>query len=462
MRTTWFTWPPDRTVIGVKRGGCSEAHGQISGLTMHKFDSAPRARVIAAGMIGNVLEWYDFAIYGYFAAAIGRQFFPHENAVAQLLSVFGIFALGYLARPLGGAFVGHIGDRFGRRAALTFSVAAMAIPTFLIGLLPGYATLGIWAPVGLTALRMIQGLSVGGEYTSSMVFMVEQAPQGRRGLMGALSACGATAGILLGSSVGAGFAASMSAEALEAWGWRIPFLIGLLVGIAGYFLRRHVVETGPTQMRKRAPIVEPLQDHWRVVLGFAGLSVFNAVGFYVSFVYLVSWLQNADGIPPSRALEINSLSMAVMLPVMVATGLLSDRFGRKPFLLFATGLAFVGAVPVFLLLNHPSATFALLGQLGLALMIGLYCGTQPTIMVEAAPVQVRCTAVALGYNICLGVIGGMTPLAATWLVNRTGDEIAPAFLIMAAAAVTFATILRFRDPSRPLFGGPPAAATAYA
>ena len=163
--------------------------------------------VIAAGMIGNVLEWYDFAIYGYFAAAIGRHFFPHEDAVAQLLSAFGVFALGYLMRPVGGALIGHIGDRLGRRVALTFSVAAMAIPTFLIGLLPGYATLGIWAPVLLTVLRMVQGLSVGGEYTSSMVFLVEHAPSGRRGLMGALASCGACGGILLGSAVGAGFAA---------------------------------------------------------------------------------------------------------------------------------------------------------------------------------------------------------------------------------------------------------------
>lgn len=420
-------------------------------------------RVVAAGTIGNVLEWYDFAIYGYFATAIGRQFFPHEDPVAQLLSAFGVFALGYLMRPVGGALIGHIGDRFGRRVALTFSVAAMAIPTFLIGLLPGYATLGLMAPIALTLLRMVQGLSVGGEYTSSMVFLVERAPEGRRGLMGALTSCGACGGILLGSAVGAGFAAAMSSASLESWGWRVPFLLGLLVGIAGYFLRRHVLDTIPGEPRKRAPIVETLQDHWRIVLGFAGLSVFNAVGFYVSFVYLVSWLQTADGIAPARALEINSLSMAVMLPVMVATGLLSDRFGRKPFLLFATGLAFVGAIPVFLLLNHPSATFALLGQLGLALMIGLYCGTQPTIMVEAAPVQVRCTAVALGYNICLGVIGGMTPLAAAWLVNRTGDEIAPAFLIMAAAAVTFMTILGFRETYRaPFVAGSPAAATAYA
>src|SRR2546423_5883661 len=174
------------------------------------MNSAQTRRVIAAGVIGNVLEWYDFAIYGYFASAIGREFFPHEDAVAQLLSAFSIFALGYLMRPLGGVVVGHIGDQFGRRAALTYSVAAMAIPTFLIGLLPGYATLGLLAPVALTVLRMLQGLSVGGEYTSSMVFMVEHAPDGRRGLMGALTSCGAGGGTLLGSAVGAGFAAGLS------------------------------------------------------------------------------------------------------------------------------------------------------------------------------------------------------------------------------------------------------------
>src|SRR6476659_1653616 len=162
------------------------------------MDLAQTRKVIAAGMIGNVLEWYDFAIYGYFAAAIGRQFFPHEDPVAQLLSAFGVFALGYLMRPVGGALVGHIGDRFGRRAALTFSVVGMAIPTFLIGLLPGYAAIGVAAPVGLTFLRMVQGLSVGGEYASSMVFLVERAPQGRRGLIGALAPCGASGGILLG------------------------------------------------------------------------------------------------------------------------------------------------------------------------------------------------------------------------------------------------------------------------
>jgi MHS family proline/betaine transporter-like MFS transporter len=215
------------------------------------MDNTQTRRVVAAGMIGNVLEWYDFAIYGYFATSIGRHFFPHEDPLAQLLSAFGVFAVGYMMRPVGGVIIGHIGDRFGRRAALTFSVAAMAIPTFLIGLLPSYATLGLFAPIALTLLRMAQGLSVGGEYTSSMVFLVEHAPHGRRGLMGALISCGACGGILLGSAVGATFAATLSPVALEEWGWRIPFLLGLLVGIAGYLLRRHVQETVPTERRKR-------------------------------------------------------------------------------------------------------------------------------------------------------------------------------------------------------------------
>ena len=402
-------------------------------------------RIIAAGAIGNILEWYDFAVYGYFAASIGRAFFPKENPVAQVLAAFGIFAVGYIMRPVGGAIVGHIGDRLGRRAALTFSVAAMAIPTFLVGVLPGYDTLGLLAPIVLTALRMIQGLSVGGEYTTSVVFMVENAPPDRRGVIGAMACCGAIGGILLGSATGAILAETMSQAALERWGWRIPFLLGLVVGLAGFFLRRHVVEASPLGHAGHSPLVETVRAHAGLLARLAGLAAFNAVGFYLLFVYIVSWLQLADGIAPAHALGINTLNMALLLPMMIGMGWLSDRIGRKPVLLFATLWGLVGALPLFWLMHHDNVGLVMLGQFGFVVAIGAFLGTQPTVMVEATPPDVRCTAIALGYNITLGVIGGLSPLAATWLVQRTHDSLSPAWLLMGAAAISFASALLFRE-----------------
>ena len=404
--------------------------------------------VIAAGAIGNVLEWYDFAIYGYFATAIGSTFFPKEEPVAQVLSAFGIFAVGFLMRPVGGALVGYIGDKLGRRAALTFSVTAMAIPTFLVGILPGYQVLGVAAPFLLTLLRMIQGLSVGGEYTTSIVFMVERAPPGRRGVIGAIGCCGAVGGILLGSATGAVLSTILPAENMQAWGWRIPFLLGLVVGLAGFFLRRRLDEGAIPNSTGRSPLRETMRNHGWLLVRLAGLSAFNAVGFYLLFVYIVSWLQLADGIAPAHALEINSLSMLVLLPWMIGMGALSDRLGRKPMLLAATAIAFVSAVPLFMLLHHDHRLYIQLGQLGFVLSVGMFLGTQPTLMVEEVPAAVRCTAIAIGYNVTLGVVGGLSPLVATWLVARTADQMAPAFMIMVAAAVSFLAVLSFREGSR--------------
>ena len=409
--------------------------------------AAETRRLVAAGAIGNILEWYDFAIYGYFAAAIGRTFFPKEDDLAQILAAFGVFAVGYFMRPLGGALVGHIGDKFGRRTALTFSVTAMALPTFLVGVLPGYDVLGVAAPVLLTLLRMIQGLSVGGEYTTSVVFMVEQAPPGRRGMLGAMAGCGAVGGILLGSATGALVTWLLPPSDMNGWGWRIPFIVGLLVGFAGYLLRRNMRETG-IQKHERSPVVETFRSHGALLGRLAGLSAFNAVGFYLIFVYLVSWLQLADGIAPVRALEINTFNMALLLPVILVAGILSDRIGRKPMLLVATAVAFFAALPLFWLMHHDRAGLALLGQLGFVLTVGTFIGIQPSLMVEEVPASVRCTAVALGYNVTLGIVGGLSPLVATWLVHRTENELSPAFMIMLAAAVSFLAVRLFTENSR--------------
>jgi MHS family proline/betaine transporter-like MFS transporter len=396
--------------------------------------SKPRpTRLMAAGAIGNLLEWYDFAVYGYFAAAIGRAFFPEQDKVAQVLAAFGIFAVGFMMRPVGGALFGHVGDRFGRSTALTLSVAAMAVPTFLIGVLPGYDVLGLAAPALLTLLRMMQGLSVGGEYTTSIVFLVEHARPGRRGVVGAVSGLGAVSGILLGSATGAILESLMPAQAVEEWGWRIPFWIGLFVGAAGLVLRRGFGEEAKADTRKRPAqrpsLIATVSRHWRVLAYLAGISVFGAVGFYLMFVYIVSWLQFADGIAPAQALTINTISMALLIPAEVGMAALSDRLGRRPMLLAVTGLAVAAAWPLFWLMHGHEQWMILAGQLGFVLLVGGYYGCLPAFMVETVAIEVRCTAIALGYNVTLGLIGGVSPLAATWLVHRTGDDFSPAFMI---------------------------------
>jgi len=404
-------------------------------------------RSIAAGAIGNMLEWYDFAIYGYFAAQIGRTFFSSEDHVSQLLAAFGIFAVGYLMRPLGGALVGYIGDQFGRPAALTFSITAMAVPTFLVGILPGYDTLGLAAPVILTGLRMLQGLSVGGECTTSIVFLYEHAPPGRRGLCAAIAFCGANAGILLGSATGSLIASILSPDALDHWGWRIPFVLGLVVGGLGYLLRRGFSEPETAARPARSPFADIVRTHRSLLLWLAGISVFGAVSFYLMFVYVVSWLQFADKIAPAHALGINTVCMAMMMPVILGTGWLSDSVGRHRLMIAALMLGLIGAYPLLWLMHHPSLTMVVLGQMGFVAIIGLFSGALGGAMVEAVPPDVRCSATALGYNITYGVAGGLSPLAATWLVNRTADDLSPAYMIMTAAAVSLLAMLLHR--SRP-------------
>jgi MHS family proline/betaine transporter-like MFS transporter len=407
--------------------------------------SAGTTQAVAAGAIGNVLEWYDFAIYGYFAAAIGRTYFPDQNPVAQVLSAFGVFAVGFLMRPVGGALIGRIADRFGRRAALTFSVMSMAIPTFLVGALPGYQTLGVMAPILLVLLRMAQGLSIGGEYTTSIVFMVEHAPPGRRGVVGALAGCSTSSGILLGAATATAINTMMSPEALAEWGWRIPFLLGLVVGLVGFVLRRNVPEAPKKTIAAHPSLIETVRDHGALVAWLAGLSVFKAVGFYLMFLYIVSWLQFADGIAPSHALAINTVSMVALILVTFGMGWLSDRIGRKPLLLAATVIAFIGGLPLFWLMHHSDPVLILVGQMGFVLAVGMSLGVQPATMVEVTPLAGRCTVVALGYNVTYGIIGGFTPLIATWLVQRTENDLSPALMIVGAAAISFLVLLRYKE-----------------
>jgi MHS family proline/betaine transporter-like MFS transporter len=281
--------------------------------------------------------------------------------------------------------------------------------------------------------------------------MVERARPERRGLVGAVADLGAVAGILAGSASGALLESLLSQESLHAWGWRVPFWIGLGVGLTGLALRRGLQEEPAAAQKHASPLLASFRDHWRVLLRLACLSAFSAVGFYLMFVYIVSWLQFTKGVPAAEALVINTVSMALLLPVETGMAWLSDRIGRRAVMLGATGFAVVAAWPLFWLMHSGSVAWMLAGQFGFVLSVGAFLGCLPTLMVEVVPRAVRCTAIALGYNVTLGIVGGLSPLVATWLVERTGNDYSPAFMIMIAAVISFGALLGVRvDQKAPL------------
>lgn len=419
------------------------------GLGMIATKTYSRRRILAAGMIGNMLEWYDFSIYGFFAVQIGATFFPAEDRVSQALAAFGVFAMGFLTRPIGSIIVGYIGDRRGRTTALTLSIVGMAVSTVGMGLLPGYETIGVAAPILLTLLRMLQGLAVGGEASIAGVFMIEQAPKGRRALSGAIGGVGNGLGIQAGSLTALALAGSMSPQDLADWGWRIPFLLGVVVGIGGFLIRRALRDLPEhTADSTGAPMVALLKDHLGLLFRIAGLACFTAIGFQAAFIYIADWLQTVDGIAPQHAFKINSMSMLAITPVSLFFGWLADHVGRKNLLLVGAAVGVVGSVPFFMLMHSESTAMIYLGQAGFVLAIGIQFGVLQALMVETTPIAIRCTALAIGNNIAWSILGGTTPLVATWLVYRTTDALSPAYLIAGAAAITFVSLLLTKDNFR--------------
>ena len=271
-------------------------------------------QMIIAGIVGNIMEWYDFAVYGYFAPIIGAHFFPSEDPNVSVIAALGAFAAGFLMRPFGSLIFGHIGDKLGRRRGLTLSVILMAVPTFIIGVLPDYAAIGATASVLLVIMRMLQGLSVGGEYTTSIVFLVENSPPNRRAFFGCWSIWGAVAGILGGSAVGALIVNFLTPDQVTAWAWRLPFLFGLGIGVTGLYLRRQNLKEDQVPVdHVKSPVVEAFRDQWRAILQVAGINVVTATAFYMCFVYVTTWLQETAHLSSAQALDINSLNMSLML-----------------------------------------------------------------------------------------------------------------------------------------------------
>ena len=401
-------------------------------------------RAIIAGIAGNVMEWYDFSVYGYFATIIGRHFFPAQDAVSSLIAAFGVFAAGFAMRPLGSLIFGHIGDKRGRKLALTSSVMVMAVPTFLIGILPTYEQVGRLAPILLVLLRLVQGLPVGGEYTTSSIFLVERAVAGRRGFLGSFVPLGATCGVLLGSMAGAVVTTILDHGAVDSWGWRLAFLLGLLVGGIGFVIRRQLVDdrAAPGGVAPASsPVRDAFRSQWRTILRVVGLNAAGAVAYYMSFVYVTTYLRQIDFIAASKALDINTIAVLALALTIVPMGMLSDRIGRRPVLLAATGGLFVLALPLFWMLDHTDPAIILIGQIGFALLNAAYWGPSTATMVELVPVHIRCTVMSVGYNLGLAILGGATPMVAVYVVQRSGNDLSPAFMVMSAATVSFLVIL---------------------
>ena len=408
-------------------------------------------RNVLGGSIGSVLEWYDFAVYGYLAPIIGQAFFPAGDPLVSLLAAFGVFAAGYAARPIGGVLFGWLGDRLGRKPVLSISVTAMGVTSFAIGLLPTHAEIGAAAPAMLVALRIVQGLCVGGEFPGAMVFLAEHAPPERRGFYASWAQSGSFFGILLGSGVAALANGVFGAETMHAWGWRAPFLLSAAIAVTGVVLRRRINETPAMRMieatAEPAPIVV-FQKHWRAVIRIFALTMMATIGFGMMFVYAASYLSTRLHVPAARALEINTISLFALVAAIAPAAMLSDRIGRKPVLLLGgIGLA-LSAWPAWWLMHHSSTLAIASGQLIFAIFYGIYVSQMPVVAPEMLPAEVRVSGTAIGYNLCIGTLGGTTPLVATYLTARTGDDFAPVYYYLIAAVPTLIAVATMKETAR--------------
>jgi len=410
---------------------------------------APRqsvARTALAGIIGNVLEWFDFAVYNVFISAIGSQFFPAANPTAQKLGAYVGFAAGFLGRPIGSLVLGVVGDRIGRRALLTLSVALMGGATLAIGLLPTYATIGIAAPIFLVLLRMIQGFAVGGEFTGSMVYTTELSSPLWRGVVSSSTAAGTTLGIMLGNVTALLLKAALTTEQQNAWGWRIPFIGSVVFCVVGWLLRRGISETpeGEKASQVRTPIWQSLVADWRPMLQAFGIVAMTNAAYYLTFTFAAERRANT-GKGNATFWAANLLGLAVVLIAKPFGGWLSDRIGRRRLMLILT---VVGMVVIFVALPHlleGSPWDFWCSQVLLGIPFGMAFGLQGAMLVEIFPLRTRVTSMSFAYSVTLSLSGALAPIISIWLLDIVGSAIAPAYYIAAYGVIALAVLLPMKE-----------------
>lgn len=441
---------------------------QIQDITI--IDDAKLKKAITAAALGNAMEWFDFGVYGFVAYALGQIFFPGATPGVQVIAALATFSVPFLVRPLGGIFFGALGDKYGRQKILAITIIIMAISTFCIGLIPSYDSIGIWAPILLLLAKLAQGFSVGGEYSGAAIFVAEYSPDKKRGFMGSWLDFGSIAGFVLGAGVVVVLSSVLGEQRFMAWGWRLPFFLALPLGVIGLYLR-HALEETPAfqkhsenlQQQSAADAPQPVsfaeiaRGHWRSLLSCVGLVIATNVTYYMLLTYMPSYLSHNLHYPEDHGILIIIVVMLGMLFVQPVIGLLSDRFGRRPFVIGGSIGLLLLAVPCFMLITSGSLVLIFAGLLVLAVLLNAFTGVMASSLPAMFPTKIRYSALAIAFNISV-LIAGLTPTLSAWLVEVTQNLYMPAYYLMAIAVVGVITgILMKETANLPLKGATPAA-----
>ncbi|MFI5016106.1 MAG: MFS transporter [Hyphomicrobiales bacterium] len=413
-----------------------------------------RRRAIVSCAVGNFVELFDFLIFGLFAAQIGANFFPNTDPMASLLASFATYGVGFFMRPVGAIVIGALGDLRGRKVALVLTVGMMALATALTGLIPPYASIGIAAPILLVLCRLVQGFSTGGEWGGAAAFLVEYAPPGKRGFIGSMQQFSVGLALITGTLCAYLLNHLLDKEQMVSWGWRIPFILGFLLAPIGLYLRSRVSES-PAYDRTVAqhgtsssPVGESLTTYSGPVLAAFGLAIIGTVGNYIFNIFMPSFAAGQLGIPADTAYFSTTVAAVILTVLTPVTGWLSDKIGRKPILLVSAIGYLILAYPLFLLVTGTKSGLALMLTQGIsAVLLAMYAGPLCAILSELFPTKVRFTALSIGYGLAVTIFGGLAPLIATFLVQRTGSPISPAAFVVFGAIISAATLIAIKDPT---------------
>ncbi|HTP70491.1 MAG TPA: MFS transporter [Dongiaceae bacterium] len=415
--------------------------------------SKHRVRIVLAGAIGNVLEWYDFGLYGLLAPVLASRFFPGHDRIAALLGVYGGFAVGFVMRPVGAFALGYLADRVGRRFVLALSVLMIGLSTVGVGLLPTYDKVGVWAPVLLIGVRLVQGFSVGGEFVDSVTYLVESAPPGRRGLMGSFANLGSTGGMLLAAAVAATATSLVGEDVLYAWAWRVPFLLGGLLASGAFLLRRHLpVSASEIEAKEKSQEVAPLRKAIRaqpkILLATLCFTTGYGIVNYLTMVLLPTFAREFGGVTDAQALRINTAGQALALFVVPLSGWLSDHaWTRRSVLSVVFALEALVGWKCFELAGH-GVVGLWVAQLVFAFLLAMVMGSDPAMLSEQFKNEYRVSAHAVTFNIGIGIFGGTAPMIAMALIRKTGNPMAPAIYLTVAACLASVSVLMLEERSR--------------